>query len=285
MSSSARSCDLHLITAFGGCDGACRPPSLPRVVLPRLTGGDTAPTPGGAGRAESAAHAGGGVGFVPALRDDAPCRLLGELLGLDAVWIVAPGPTGREVTARWEREAARQHRIGEARLAALVQDIDRRGGADARRPLRGAGRSARRRRPCRRPPRGVDPRRARVSTRRAARGRARRRRCRRQGRPGRAAGRCRLHAGPRSPARADGPPAIAHLAAGVRPLRGRDRPCRCRRARPPGQVSRAAVLPPLGGRATRRRSSRRTARITTRRTWRGSATRPPRAPSSTGAPG
>ncbi len=69
-------------------------------------------------------QAGPGVGFVPALRDDAPCRLLGELLDLDAVWIVAPGPTGREVTARWEREAARQHRFGEARLAAVVQDID-----------------------------------------------------------------------------------------------------------------------------------------------------------------
>ena len=69
-------------------------------------------------------QAGRGVGIVPALRDDAPCRLLGELLGLDAAWIVAPGPTGREVTARWEREAARQHRFGEARLAAVVQDVE-----------------------------------------------------------------------------------------------------------------------------------------------------------------
>jgi len=69
-------------------------------------------------------QAGRGVGIVPALRDDAPCRLLGELLGLDAAWIVAPGPTGCEVTARWEREAARQHRFGEARLAAVVQDVE-----------------------------------------------------------------------------------------------------------------------------------------------------------------
>ena len=62
---------------------------------------------------------------MPALHDDAPCRLLGELLGLDAVWIVAPGPAGRAVTARWEREAARLQRMGEARLAALVKDVDR----------------------------------------------------------------------------------------------------------------------------------------------------------------
>src|SRR4051794_29173350 len=102
----------------------CRRPSLLRVVLPRLTGGDTASTPGGAGRADPAMQAGHGVGFVPALRDDAPCRLLGELLDLDAAWIVAPGPTGREVTARWERDAARQHRFGEARLAAVVQDVE-----------------------------------------------------------------------------------------------------------------------------------------------------------------
>jgi HD-GYP domain-containing protein (c-di-GMP phosphodiesterase class II) len=93
-------------------------------VLPRVTGGDGAPTPGGPLRAEPAAHAGRGVGIVPALRDDAPCRLLGELLGLDAAWIVAPGATGRIVTASWAREEAPPHRIGESRIAAVVADVD-----------------------------------------------------------------------------------------------------------------------------------------------------------------
>lgn len=101
-----------------------RRPSLLGVVYPRLTGDDTAPTPGGASEAGSEAHAGGGVATVPALRDEAPCRLLGELLDLDAAWIVAPGPTGRTVTARWAREGAPSHRFGEARLAAVVEDVE-----------------------------------------------------------------------------------------------------------------------------------------------------------------
>jgi HD-GYP domain-containing protein (c-di-GMP phosphodiesterase class II) len=71
-----------------------------------------------------AVHAGGGVGILPALRDDAPCRLLGELLGLDAVWIVAPGIGGRLVTARWTREDAPSHRLGETRLAAVVEGVE-----------------------------------------------------------------------------------------------------------------------------------------------------------------
>jgi HD-GYP domain-containing protein (c-di-GMP phosphodiesterase class II) len=83
------------------------------------------PTPGGAAKAEPATPAGGGVADVPALRDNAPCGLLGELLGLDAVWIVAPRPTGSTVTARWAREGARPHRLGEARLAAVVEGVDR----------------------------------------------------------------------------------------------------------------------------------------------------------------
>jgi HD-GYP domain-containing protein (c-di-GMP phosphodiesterase class II) len=76
-------------------------------------------------QAELAAHAGGGGAGMPALRDDAPCRLLGELLGLDAVWIVASGVTGRAVTARWVREGAPPQRLGEARLAAVVEGTDR----------------------------------------------------------------------------------------------------------------------------------------------------------------
>jgi HD-GYP domain-containing protein (c-di-GMP phosphodiesterase class II) len=59
------------------------------------------------------------------LRDDAPCRLLGELLGLDAAWIVAPGATGPGVTAAWSREDAPPHRLGETRLAAVVDGVDR----------------------------------------------------------------------------------------------------------------------------------------------------------------
>jgi HD-GYP domain-containing protein (c-di-GMP phosphodiesterase class II) len=79
--------------------------------------------PGGAVKAGPAVHAGGGVAVLPAFRDDAPCRLLGELLGLDAAWIVAPGTAGRMVTARWDRDAARPHRLGETRLAAVVEDV------------------------------------------------------------------------------------------------------------------------------------------------------------------
>ena len=92
---------------------------------PWLTGDDAASTPGRAAEAEPAAPAGRGDATVPALRDDAPCRLLGELLELDAAWIVAPGSSGRTVTARWAREGAPSHRLGEARLAAVVEDVDR----------------------------------------------------------------------------------------------------------------------------------------------------------------
>ena len=92
---------------------------------PWLTGDDAASTPGRAAEAEPAAPAGGGGVTVPALRDEAPCRLLGELLDLDAAWIVAPGSSGRTVTARWAREGAPSHRLGEARLAAVVEDVDR----------------------------------------------------------------------------------------------------------------------------------------------------------------
>jgi HD-GYP domain-containing protein (c-di-GMP phosphodiesterase class II) len=83
------------------------------------------PTPGGTLSGEPAAQTGPGVGVVPALRDDAPCRLLGELLGLDAAWIVAPGAAGRIVTAAWTRPDAPPHRIGESRLAVVAQHVDR----------------------------------------------------------------------------------------------------------------------------------------------------------------
>ena len=36
-----------------------------------------------------------------------------------------PGRPGRTVTARWAREGAPSHRLGEARLAAVVEDVDR----------------------------------------------------------------------------------------------------------------------------------------------------------------
>ncbi|HET7171481.1 MAG TPA: HD-GYP domain-containing protein [Gaiellales bacterium] len=94
-------------------------------MLPRLTGGDGAPTPGGAPRVDPAAHPVAGGAIAPALRDGAPCRLLGELLGLDAAWILAPGATGRVVTARWAREEAPAQRLGEIRLAAVVEEVDR----------------------------------------------------------------------------------------------------------------------------------------------------------------
>jgi HD-GYP domain-containing protein (c-di-GMP phosphodiesterase class II) len=94
-------------------------------VHPWLTGDDAASTPGRAAEAEPAAPAGDGDASVPALRDDAPCRLLGELLELDAACIVTPGSTGRTVTARWAREGAPSPRLGEARLAAVVEDVDR----------------------------------------------------------------------------------------------------------------------------------------------------------------
>ena len=81
--------------------------------------------PGGALGTQPAARPGAGGGIAPALHDDAPCRLLGELLGLDAAWIVAPGATGPWVTARWAREGAPPHRLGETRLAAVVEDVDR----------------------------------------------------------------------------------------------------------------------------------------------------------------
>jgi HD-GYP domain-containing protein (c-di-GMP phosphodiesterase class II) len=90
-------------------------------VYPWLTGDDTAPTPGGVSRAEPDAS---GVATAPALGDEAPCRLLGELLDLDAAWIVAAGSTGRTVTARWARDGAPPHRFGEARLAAVVDGVD-----------------------------------------------------------------------------------------------------------------------------------------------------------------
>ena len=260
-----------------------RPPSLPRVVLPRLTGGDTAPTPGGAGRAGRRCTPAAALalcprcattrraGFSESSSTSTPC----------GSWLPAPRAAGHRPLGTRGRPP---HRFGEARLAAVVQDVDREADPDPRRPLCGAGRSAPRRRPGCRPSRGVGARRARVSTRRAAGGRARRRRRRRQGGAGPTACGRRLRTGPRSPARADGPAAVAHLPAGLR--------------RSEGEIAHAVIAESsartgftLRGsisarrRATSWRSSRRTARIATPRTWRGSATPRRHAPWSTAAPG
>jgi HD-GYP domain-containing protein (c-di-GMP phosphodiesterase class II)/putative methionine-R-sulfoxide reductase with GAF domain len=57
----------------------------------------------------------------PAGGDDAtPCRVLGELLGLDAAWILAGGGPPAAVIARWEREGLRPHRLGAARIASIL---------------------------------------------------------------------------------------------------------------------------------------------------------------------
>src|SRR5437667_11114715 len=53
---------------------------------------------------------------------ETPCRVLGELLGLDAVWILAGGGLPPAVTARWSREGVRPHRLGAARLASILAE-------------------------------------------------------------------------------------------------------------------------------------------------------------------
>jgi HD-GYP domain-containing protein (c-di-GMP phosphodiesterase class II)/putative methionine-R-sulfoxide reductase with GAF domain len=59
----------------------------------------------------------------PAGGDDAtPCRVLGELLGLDAAWILAGGGPPAAVIARWEREGLRPHRLGAARIASILSE-------------------------------------------------------------------------------------------------------------------------------------------------------------------
>ena len=51
-----------------------------------------------------------------------PCRVLGELLGLDATWILAGDGLRPAVLARWSRDGVRPHRLGAARLASILAD-------------------------------------------------------------------------------------------------------------------------------------------------------------------
>jgi HD-GYP domain-containing protein (c-di-GMP phosphodiesterase class II)/putative methionine-R-sulfoxide reductase with GAF domain len=54
--------------------------------------------------------------------DATACRVLGELLGLDAAWILAGGGPPAAVIARWEREGLRPHRLGAARIASILSE-------------------------------------------------------------------------------------------------------------------------------------------------------------------
>jgi HD-GYP domain-containing protein (c-di-GMP phosphodiesterase class II)/putative methionine-R-sulfoxide reductase with GAF domain len=71
------------------------------------------------------------IGFAPAndgagvATEDAAttsCRVLGELLDLDAAWILAGDGRRPEVRARWAREGLRPHRLGAARLASILSE-------------------------------------------------------------------------------------------------------------------------------------------------------------------
>ena len=48
--------------------------------------------------------------------------MLGELLGLDASWILAGDGLRPAVLARWSRDGVRPHRLGAARLASILAD-------------------------------------------------------------------------------------------------------------------------------------------------------------------
>ena len=63
--------------------------------------------------------------------DATACRVLGELLGLDAAWILDAGGPPAVVLARWEREGLRPHRLGAARIASLLSECP--GGCTGRR--------------------------------------------------------------------------------------------------------------------------------------------------------
>jgi HD-GYP domain-containing protein (c-di-GMP phosphodiesterase class II)/putative methionine-R-sulfoxide reductase with GAF domain len=58
----------------------------------------------------------------PAVDFVTPCRVLGELLGLDAAWILAGDGLPPAVTARWSRDGVRPHRLGAARLASILTE-------------------------------------------------------------------------------------------------------------------------------------------------------------------
>ena len=51
-----------------------------------------------------------------------PCRVLGELLGLDAAWVLLGDGTPPAVHARWARPGIRPHRLGVARLASILAE-------------------------------------------------------------------------------------------------------------------------------------------------------------------
>jgi HD-GYP domain-containing protein (c-di-GMP phosphodiesterase class II)/putative methionine-R-sulfoxide reductase with GAF domain len=71
----------------------------------------------------AARHAAVGL-EADAAGDDAAaaCRVLGELLGLDAAWAISGTGVPVQVTARWAREGVRPHRLGMARLASILTD-------------------------------------------------------------------------------------------------------------------------------------------------------------------
>ncbi len=50
------------------------------------------------------------------------CRVLGDLLGLDAAWILGGTGMPLAVTARWARDGGRPHRLGMARLAHVLAE-------------------------------------------------------------------------------------------------------------------------------------------------------------------
>src|SRR5205823_5093785 len=54
--------------------------------------------------------------------DATACRVLGELLGLDAAWILDAGGPPAVVLARWERQGLRPHRLGAARIASILAE-------------------------------------------------------------------------------------------------------------------------------------------------------------------
>ena len=55
-----------------------------------------------------------------------PCRVLGELLGLDAAWVLLGDGAPPTVHARWARSGIRPHRLGVARLAPILADCPER---------------------------------------------------------------------------------------------------------------------------------------------------------------
>jgi hypothetical protein len=63
-----------------------------------------------------------GLDAEPAGELTTACRVLGDLLGLDASWILAGDGLRPTVLARWSREGVRPHRLGAARLASILAE-------------------------------------------------------------------------------------------------------------------------------------------------------------------